>query len=99
MLTIDAEPQVNIMGFELEEKIKKLRNSNVAISVFGPEELKNKWRKLVIRDSLADIIKGKDSEEKQVNAIHNRLKEWCVILFSDGKLDEAFDKTFYEPVR
>lgn len=94
MLIIDAFPQVEIMGVELQEKINELRNNNLAASVLGPDELKNKWRKLVVRDSLAGIINGKFNEEEQLNAIYAHLKQWCKTLFEDGKIEVLLDNTF-----
>jgi hypothetical protein len=59
------------------------------VDVLYGTQLKSKWRKIVIRESLVDTIRGKSTEAEQVEAIYLRLRSWCAGLFGDGKLDKV----------
>jgi hypothetical protein len=59
------------------------------VEVLHGAQLKSKWRKVVVRESLADTIRGKATEAEQVDAIYRRLQGWCQGLFGDGEMEKA----------
>jgi hypothetical protein len=87
MLTLDADPKRTIDPTVLGLRAGALRAPGVEI--LHGAQLKNRWRKLVVREALADTIRGKPTEEAQVNAIYGRLRGWCETLFADGRLEKA----------
>src|ERR1039457_2399050 len=61
-------------------------------------QVKSKWRKLVVRTPLADIIVAKNTDEQQTQAIYERFAEWGRVLFEDGTLESAFRDTWPKDV-
>jgi len=48
---------------------------------------------LIIRSSLADVIGNASSQQSQIKAVHEKLKEWGQILFGDGALEGALKQS------
>ena len=67
---------------------ESLRAPGVSV-LHGSELKKSPWRKLVVREPLADTIRGKPTEAEQVDAIYARLKYWNSVLFADGQLEKV----------
>jgi hypothetical protein len=86
-LLLDAQPGVVIDHAVLVERATALRH--VSPSVLGPDGLKNRWRRLIIREPLADTIRGLITEEEQLDAIYGRLREWGECLLEGGRVAEA----------
>ena len=93
MLIIDAEQKVRVKGTALAKKADGMRQRFTEAKVEEGDELRNKWRKLVVRQPLADVIQGHPTEDDQVDVIYERFKAWCECLFNDGKLERAFAGT------
>lgn len=83
MLALDADPKL-IVDKVLEQRSEALRM--VGVDVMYGAEFKNKWRKVVVREPLAETIRAKLTDEDQVEAIYARLLCWCESLFSHGEL-------------
>jgi hypothetical protein len=90
MLAFDADPKMTLDTQVLAEHAEALRAPGVEI-LHGPQ-LKNKWRKLVVREALTETLRGKVTEAEQVDAIYGRLKRWCELLFAGGRLEKALSK-------
>jgi len=94
MLAIDANPKTRIAGTTARTQAEKMDTMFPAALVQEGEELRNnRWRKLVVRQSLADIVKDNAKEQEQTEAIYAKLKKWCEALFEDGTLETAFSET------
>jgi hypothetical protein len=90
MLTLDANPKSMIDATVLGPRAEALRT--LGVDILHGAQIKNKWRKLVVREALADTIRGKPTEVEQVDAIYGRLTQWCSILFQGGQLEKALEK-------
>ena len=64
---------------------ESLRAPGVSV-LHGSQLKKGPWRKLVVREALADTIRGKPTEAEQVDAIYARLEHWSSTLFAGGQL-------------
>jgi hypothetical protein len=96
MFAIEAQPKVALKGKAFKDKTRAIIEEFPTLTVQTSDQLKNRWRKLFIREPLAEIIKIYEDENKQIAAIYKRFKEYCTILFSDGSLDKLFQKTWSE---
>ena len=93
MLTVDADQKVRVKGTALAKQASALRQAFPEATVEQGDELRSKWRKLVVRQALADVIRGHPQEDDQVDAIYAKFKAWCECLFANGKLERAFAQT------
>ncbi|MGK5089663.1 hypothetical protein WDW86_19090 [Bdellovibrionota bacterium FG-2] len=75
------------------EFMKKTKPNSKYSDVYGT---KNKRTILLWRECLSDVLGDCANAEDQVDAIYERLKSWCKILFPDGdrSLEDAFEKAF-----
>jgi hypothetical protein len=78
----------------LLEKANSLRTKFPEAQVTDQDQTKSKWRKLVVRRPLADVIASHDTEEAQVEAIYRQFEAWCVEIFADGMLEAALRETW-----
>jgi hypothetical protein len=83
MLSLDADPKL-VIDPVCAQRADTLRAT--AVDVLHGAALKNKWRKLVVREPLIETIRAKPSDEDQVEAIYARLRGWCAALFPGGEL-------------
>jgi hypothetical protein len=91
MLSIESSnPKVFIPGDIVTRRACALRELEPSAVVEDQYQVNSKWRKLMMRMPLADVIKGCDSEPEQLSAIYERFSKWCGVLFSDDELEQAF---------
>jgi hypothetical protein len=91
MLSLDmSETSKTIEPKVLATLAESLRTPGVSV-LHGSDLKKSPWRKLVVREALADTIRGKPTEAEQADAIYARLKHWSSVLFADGKLEKVLE--------
>jgi hypothetical protein len=90
MLSLDADPKLTLDPV-IVQRADALRATGVDV-MYGAA-LKNKWRKVVVREPLAETIRAKPTDEDQVEAIYARLRGWCENLFPDGERVAMFQSS------
>ena len=97
MFTIDVGTNYKdaLIQSDLNDYAEKFREKIPGTRIFGPRDItKSPWRKLVIRETLSNVIQGKETTQEQVDAIYHRLKDWCNVVFDDGKVEKIFRDLF-----
>jgi hypothetical protein len=95
MFLIEARPPgTNIKGPAIQSKAGSLRKRFSDVTVTDQNEAKSRWRKLVVRKPLANVIHALGSEDAQVQAIYRQFEEWCTEIFADGTMEAAFRETW-----
>lgn len=104
-LFLDADPGDRPKREELESALSRIdgivqdhaktNNRKIKVTVTG---FKNRWRILAIQESLQDVIDMNPvNDEQQLAAIYEWIKEWSELIFKDGRLTDAFHKTWNLP--
>lgn len=73
----------------LARRADALRASGVV--VLHGEQLTSKWCKLAVREALTDPLRGNPTELEQIDAIYNRLRQCCALLFEGGELEKVLE--------
>jgi len=103
MMCLDASDQYRPHFADsklFRNKIDELREACPSVRVEGPYELKNRYRQLVIRVPLADVVadvsgsSAEEVEERQVAALYRLFKDWADILFRGGEAEQVFAEIF-----
>ena len=94
ILLIEADPPATrVSGNAVRLAAQRIRTVPNTVAL-DQDQVKSKWRKLVVQTPLAEIIVAKNTEEQQTRAIYERFAEWGRILFEDGTLESAFRHTW-----
>ncbi len=91
---IYPDPKIPKTLTTLAQKVSELAHRYEDQKFFAIQsrlEADNKWTALLIQQCLADVIRGMDSMEAQLDAIYVRLNQWLEILFQDGQLLGAME--------
>ena len=99
MFTIDVGEEYKdaLIQSDLNVYAEKIRGKLPGTEIFGPLKMEgmSPWRKLVIRETLSNVIQGKEkTAQEQVEVIYHRLKDWCNVVFEDGKVEKIFRDLF-----
>ena len=98
MLLIEADsPSTSVSGGAIRLAAQRILTVPNTVAL-DQDQVKSKWRKLVVRTPLADIIVAKNTDEQQTQAIYERFAEWGRVLFEDGTLESAFRDTWPKDV-
>ena len=98
VLMIETEsPSTRISGDAIRLAAQRIQTVPNTVA-WDQDQVKSKWRKLVVQTPLADVIAAKNTEEQQERAIYEKLAEWGHLLFADGTLESAFRDTWPEDV-
>ena len=91
---IECEPGISIRGTALQEKAEKAVEAFPQAVVRKPNDLGKNWRKTVIREPLAKVIRSESTPDKQCEAIYKRLGAYCRVLFDGGELETSLRQTW-----
>jgi hypothetical protein len=98
MLLIEADsPSTSVSGGAIRLAAQRILTVPNTVAL-DQDQVKSKWRKLVVRTPLADIIVAKNTDEQQTQAMYERFAEWGRVLFEDGTLESAFRDTWPKDV-
>ncbi len=73
-MPIDMEPAVRIKGEAIRQAAERLRTTLDEV-VLDQDQIKSRWRKLVIQSPLSDTISKKNTHGEQAQAIYDRFTE------------------------
>lgn len=51
--------------------------------------IESAWQKLVIIETLTNVILTKETAQEQVDSSYHRLKHWCNVVFDEGRVSPA----------
>jgi hypothetical protein len=91
---IDGPSGVKVEGQAVVAKANALRERFPDAQVTGQNQAKNRWRKLMVRKPLADVIGPHATEDAQATAIYKQFEAWCIEVFADGEMQKAFLETW-----
>jgi hypothetical protein len=94
ILLIEADPpSTRVSGGAIRLAAQRVLTVPNTVAL-DQDQVKSRWRKLVVQTPLADVIVAKNTEEQQTRAIYERFTEWGHALFEDGTLESAFRDTW-----
>ena len=98
ILLVEADrPATRVSGDAIRAAAQRILTVPNTVAL-NQDQVKSKWRKLVVQSTIADVIVGKNTAEQQTRAIYDRFAEWGRVLFEDGTLESAFRDTWPEDV-
>ena len=93
ILRIEADPKKFHNPVALLDALKplapKLQSNDTRALIKDQRGNGNQWNLLIVQRSLARVVEGCPTERQQLDAIYKQTKEWCITLFSDGRVENA----------
>lgn len=89
MLTIDKMPRLEVDSVKVLRALRRVEKQCGPLRIEAPADLRNKWRLLMIRSPVADVIGTTRTVDEQVLALHTLLSRWCEVLFEGGEIEGA----------
>ncbi|UCI17746.1 hypothetical protein FJ970_21905 [Mesorhizobium sp. B2-1-8] len=74
----------------LEQRAGELRKQGAVVHTKNQPGNNNKHTLILVRRSLGDVLLETATEDEQIEAIYAQLEKWCLTLFADPKLLDAF---------
>lgn len=93
MLRIEAKPELGALRDEairvLAMKADGVRSAGGIVRLLNDRANRNRHTLLIAQYSLVDVVRGKETEREQAEAIYGQIRVWLDRLFDDDQLPRA----------